>query len=230
MAGLNEAEDIFSYFSLETTSKSSDGSEMNSRDVILEICGNSRNLLKAERLALNFLGKMSGIATLTKELVDRTSGKVIIAGTRKTTPGFRKYEKKAIFLGRGDPHRYCLSDAVMIKDNHIKVAGLKEAIKNAKKISFTKKIEVEVENTENAVKTAKLGADIIMLDNMKPDKIIDTIKSLNKMDLRKNVILEASGQITLENIDEYADSGVDVISLGSLTTASRWLDFGLYIE
>ncbi|MDL5502495.1 MAG: nicotinate-nucleotide diphosphorylase (carboxylating), partial [Candidatus Methanoperedens sp.] len=117
------------------------------------------------RLALNFLGKMSGIATLTREYVERAGGPRI-AGTRKTTPGFRKFEKKAIVAGGGDPHRYNLSDAVMIKDNHIAVIGLEKAITAAKKAaSFTKKIEVEVETVDDAVRAAKMGVDVIMFDN-----------------------------------------------------------------
>ncbi len=230
LAGLKEAKDIFSYFELETSTGRSDGSKIDEGDVILEVSGSSRSLLKAERLSLNFLGRMSGIATLTDKLVEKACGKVIIAGTRKTTPGFRKYEKKAIFLGGGDPHRFNLSDAVMIKDNHIKVAGLKGAINAAKNICFSKKIEVEVENPEDATKAAESGVDIIMLDNMKPEEILKAVELLKKKGLRQNVILECSGGIKFEDIGEYVDTGVDVISMGSLTTASRWLDFGLYIE
>ncbi|MDY6965161.1 MAG: carboxylating nicotinate-nucleotide diphosphorylase [Halobacteriota archaeon] len=230
LAGLNEAIDIFSYLGLETSSKFSDGTRIDEGDLILSISGSSRGISKAERLALNFLGRMSGISTLTDKLVERVCGKVIIAGTRKTTPGFRKYEKKAIILGGGDPHRFNLSDAVMIKDNHIKVAGLKDAIKAAKATCFTKKIEVEVESAEDAVMAAELGVDILMLDNMKPEEISKTVQLLKEEGLRRDLILEASGGITLEVISEYADTGVDVISMGSLTTDARWLDFGLYIE
>lgn len=230
LAGLTEAKEIFSYFGVKNSSKLKDGSKIKAGDFILKINGRSREILKAERLALNFLSSMSGIATLTDKLVEKVGGNIIIAGTRKTTPGFRKYEKKAIYLGGGDPHRFNLSDAIMIKDNHIKIAGLEGAIKAAGDFSFTKKIEVEVESVEGAIKAAKLGVDIIMLDNMGPGEIVKVIKSMNEADLRKNLILEASGGITLENIGEYANTGVDVISMGSLTTASKWLDFGLSIE
>ncbi|MDY6930866.1 MAG: carboxylating nicotinate-nucleotide diphosphorylase [Halobacteriota archaeon] len=230
LAGLSEAIDIFSYFDLTTTPMISEGSRIEDDTAIVKICGSSRSILTAERLALNFLGRMSGIATLTSELVKRSNGNAVIAGTRKTTPGFRKYEKKAVVLGGGDPHRFNLSDAVMIKDNHIKVAGLKGAIDASKAASFTKKIEVEVEIPEDALIAAGLGVHIIMLDNMTPEAIEETIKSLDEAGLREKVILEASGGITRENVGRYADTGVDVISVGSLTTAARWLDFGLYIE
>ncbi|MDY6958464.1 MAG: carboxylating nicotinate-nucleotide diphosphorylase [Halobacteriota archaeon] len=230
LAGLSEAMEIFSYFNLKTSPKSSDGSRIEDGATIVKVSGSSQKILTAERLALNFLGRMSGIATLTSELVKRSNGNAVIAGTRKTTPGFRRYEKKAIVLGGGDPHRFNLSDSVMIKDNHIKVAGLKGAIEASKSVSFTKKIDVEVEIPEDALIAAGLGVHIIMLDNMTPEAIEETIKSLEKAGLREKVILEASGGITKENVGRYADTGVDVISVGSLTTAARWIDFGLYIE
>ncbi|VUT26508.1 MAG: nicotinate-nucleotide pyrophosphorylase [Candidatus Methanolliviera sp. GoM_oil] len=230
LAGLAEAREIFSYFELKTSSESSDGSKIEDGTTIINVSGSSRSILTAERLAINFLGRMSGIATLTGKLVKRSSGNAVIAGTRKTTPGFRRYEKKAIVLGGGDPHRFNLSDAVMIKDNHIKVAGLKGAIEASKGAGFTKKIEVEVESLEDALIAAGLGVHIIMLDNMTPEAIEETIRSLSDAGLRDRILLEASGGITIENVGRYADTGVDVISVGSLTTAARWLDFGLYIE
>jgi len=230
LAGLTEAGEIFSYFGLKTTSELFEGSKIDDGAAIINVSGSSRSILTAERLAINFLGRMSGIATLTSELVKKSSGNAVIAGTRKTTPGFRKYEKKAIVLGGGDPHRFNLSDAIMIKDNHIKVAGLKGAIDTAKGIGFTKKIEVEVESFQDALSAAELGVHIIMLDNMGPEEIEDTIKSMIDAGLRDKILLEASGGITIENVGRYAETGVDVISVGSLTTAARWLDFGLYIE
>lgn len=230
LAGLEEAMKIFEYLGLKTNSKTRDGNKLRKEEVILTVKGSSRKILQGERLALNFLGRMSGIATLASEYAVRAKG-ARIAGTRKTTPGFRKFEKKAIALGGGDPHRFCLSDAVLIKNNHIAITGLENAIRNArKKASFTKKIEVEVENTEDAIKAARLGADIIMFDNMKPEEIEKAIAELKKLGLRDRLVLEASGGVTLANIANYAKTGVDVISTGALTHSSPWLDIGLKIK
>ncbi|MDI6902915.1 MAG: carboxylating nicotinate-nucleotide diphosphorylase [Methanocellales archaeon] len=226
LAGLEEAKAVFEHFALDVESKFSDGAEIKKGDVILEVSGSSRSILAAERLALNFLGRMSGIASLTRECVKRSKG-ITIAGTRKTTPGFRKYEKKAIAIGGGDPHRSSLADAVLIKDNHIKVAGLESAIRNAKKVHPTKEIEIEVDNAKDAIKAAQLGVDIIMFDNMAPEDIRGAVEKLKKAGLRTRVRLEASGGISTENIGEFARTGVDMISLGVLTHSSPWVGFSL---
>jgi nicotinate-nucleotide pyrophosphorylase (carboxylating) len=152
-----------------------------------------------------------------------------VACTRKTTPGIRKFEKLAVAAGGGDPHRFNLSDSVMIKDNHVKLMGIEAAIKAAKKASFTRKIEVEVESTKDAVLAAELGADIIMLDNMPPEVVLETLEILKEKGLRDSVIVEASGGISQENLEGYAKTGVDVISMGSLIHKSRWIDISLEI-
>jgi nicotinate-nucleotide pyrophosphorylase (carboxylating) len=173
---------------------------------------------------------MSGISTLTRECV-LLAGGVRVAATRKTTPGFRLFEKRAVYLGGGDTHRFNLSDAILIKDNHIMILGLKECLRRAKdKSSFTKKIEVEIECFEDMLIAARDGADIIMFDNMDPAKIAEGVDVLKKEGLRERVILEASGGITLDNIKDYGASGVDVISLGALTKDARWIDLSLEIE
>ncbi len=229
VAGLNEATQVFEYFDVFAPTDFVDGDLIKENDVIFALDGGARSILKAERLALNFLGRMSGIATLTRQYVERADGPRI-ACTRKTTPGFRKFEKKAIIAGGGDPHRFNLSDAVIIKDNHITVLGIEMAINNAKKIaSFTQKIEVEVENTDDAVRAAELGVDIIMFDNMPPTEIEKAVGILKEKGLRSNILLEASGGIVLENIARYAKTGVDVISIGALTHSSNWLDINLRI-
>ncbi len=229
VAGLSEATQAFEYFDVFAATDFVDGSVIKENDTIFTLEGGARSILRAERLALNFLGRMSGIATLTRGYVDMAGG-VRIACTRKTTPGFRKFEKKAVIAGGGDPHRFNLSDAVMIKDNHIAVIGLENAVKAAKKTaSFTQKIEVEVENAESAVKAAELGVDIIMFDNMSPGEIGNTVKILVKKGLRNNVILEASGNVSIENVREYSRTGIDVISVGALTHSSNWLDMSLRI-
>lgn len=230
VAGLAEATQVFEYFDVLSTTDLADGSPVKKNDILLTLDGGARSILRAERLALNFLGSMSGIATLTYKYVE-LAGNVRIACTRKTTPGFRKFEKKAVMAGGGDPHRFNLSDAVMIKDNHIAVLGLEKAVKNAKRMaSFTRKIEVEVENADDAVRAAMLGVDIIMFDNMTADKIVQSIESITEKGLRKGIILEASGGISLENLAEYAGTGVDVISIGALTRSCRWLDVSMRIK
>jgi len=230
VAGLSEATQVFEYFDVLSTTDLTDGSSIKKNDVLFILDGGARSILRAERLALNFLGKMSGIATMTHNYVER-AGNVRIACTRKTTPGFRKFEKKAVIAGGGDPHRFNLSDAVMVKDNHIAVLGLEKAVKTAKNMaSFTQKIEIEVETIDDAIRSAEMGVDIIMFDNMTVDKIKESIKILTEKDLRGGIILEASGGISLENIAKYAHCGVDVISVGALTHSSRWLDISMRIK
>lgn len=229
IAGLGEATQIFEYFEIFATTDLSNGDVIKKNHLVFSLEGSARYILKAERLVLNFLGRMSGIATLTRKYVDKAG--VRIACTRKTTPGFRKFEKLAVMAGGGDPHRFNLSDAILIKDNHIAVIGLEKAIANAKKMaSFTQKIEVEVEDVESAIRAAELGVDIIMFDNMKVSEIKKCINILSEKGLREQIILEASGEISLENIEDYAGSGVDVISVGALTHSSPWLDFSLEIK
>lgn len=231
IAGLAEACQIVRYFGLKPELQFDEGEYVTSGAFVISIEGGASAILQSERLVLNFIARMSGISTLTRECVIRASRKashIRVASTRKTTPGFRLYEKKAVFLGGGDTHRFNLSDAVLIKDNHIRVLGLDECIQRARiRASFTKKIEVEVENLEYMLRAAELGADIIMFDNMKPLEIRRGVQELIERDLRDRVILEASGGITLENIEAYASTGVDVISMGALTRNARWIDFSL---
>jgi nicotinate-nucleotide pyrophosphorylase (carboxylating) len=228
LAGLEEACAVFKHLGLAVGSGFVDGQHVMGGDVVLEARGSARDMMRGERLALNFLGRMSGIATLTAKCVSLAPG-VRVAATRKTTPGFRKFEKKAIKLAGGDTHRYDLSSSVMIKDNQIRIMGIESAIKEAKKIaSFTKKIEVEVESLEDAEKAARLGVDIIMFDNMAPSVVRQGVEMVRSAD--KRILLEASGGVNLSNIAGYAKTGVDVISLGALTRDARWLDFSMEIQ
>jgi nicotinate-nucleotide pyrophosphorylase (carboxylating) len=232
VAGIKEAGSIFCYLGIQAETTLKDGDRLKDGEIIFRLNGGAVSILRAERLALNFLGHLSGIATLTRACVDtvrKYSETTRVACTRKTTPGIRKFEKLAVASGGGDTHRFNLSDSVMIKDNHIKLMGIEDAIEAAKKTSFTRKIEVEVESAENAVLAAKLGADIIMLDNMQPDAIQETLKILEGKGLRDSVIVEASGGISRENLEDYAKTGVDVISMGSLIHRSRWIDMSLEI-
>jgi len=227
LAGLEEACAVFRRLGLAVGSGLVEGQAIKKGDVVLEARGSARDMMRGERLALNFLGRMSGIATLTARCASLAPG-VRVAATRKTTPGFRKFEKKAIKLAGGDTHRYDLSSSVMIKDNQIRVMGLESAIREAKKAaSFTKKIEVEVESVDDAERAARLGVDIIMFDNMRPAVIKKGVKKVKAIDER--ILLEASGGVNLSNIGDYAKTGVDVISLGALTRDARWLDFSMEI-
>jgi nicotinate-nucleotide pyrophosphorylase (carboxylating) len=231
ISGLAEAQEIFAYFGLLATPLYDDGEFVPAAGQVISVSGSARAILQSERLVLNFMARMSGISTLTRECVLAAGGRVRIAATRKTTPGFRVFEKKAVFLGGGDTHRFNLSDAVLIKDNHIKILGLEECLRRAKqRASFTKKIEVEVESQGDMIKAAKGGADIIMFDNMVPEEIARGVELLMEKGLRGHMLLEASGGITLDNIQEYAASGVDVISLGALTRNARWIDLSLEID
>ena len=172
ISGLAEAREIYDYFGLISEALYDEGEYVPANGQVLYVRGSARAILQSERLALNFMARMSGISTLTRQCVLSAGGLVRIAATRKTTPGFRLFEKRAVFLGGGDTHRFNLSDAVLIKDNHIQILGLEECLRRAKQLaSFTKKIEVEVESLDDMLRAAQGGADIIMFDNMAPEEI-----------------------------------------------------------
>jgi len=228
LAGSEEAARIFEHEGLKLKHFSRDGKSVNPGTVIMEISGNARAILKGERLALNFVMRMSGIATLTAELVDkcrRINPDVQIAATRKTTPGFRRYEKKAVELGGGIRHREGLYDQILIKDNHLKFAdSITQAVERAKGSDHTGPIEVEVVDKDGAEEAAKAGADIIMLDNMEPDTASEAANVIKNID--PAIIIEISGGITPENITSYARFA-DRISLGWLTHSVKSCDFSM---
>jgi nicotinate-nucleotide pyrophosphorylase (carboxylating) len=231
LAGVSEAGAVFEELGARIVNIKEDGSRIDEGDIVLEVEGPARAILAGERLALNFVMRMSGIATRTQDLVAKcrkVNPKVRVAATRKTTPGFREFEKKAVVIGGGDPHRAGLFDAVLIKDNHIKMAGgVAEALRRARSGSFTKKIEIEVENAADATTAVKNGADIIMLDNFGPDELKRLSAELKK--LNPDVLIEASGGIKSANIEQYA-AGADIISLGLLTHSVKSVDFSMEIE
>ncbi|MCS4541991.1 MAG: carboxylating nicotinate-nucleotide diphosphorylase [Euryarchaeota archaeon] len=234
LAGVNEAKIVFEDLGVKIINVLKDGTRVKANTSIMELKGSAKAILQGERLALNLLMKMSGIATTTATLIEKAhkfNPKIKIAATRKTTPGFRYFEKKAVRIGGGDPHRYRLDDAVLIKSNHLTLAGgLEKAIALAKeRASFTKKIEVEVNNPSDALKAAQLGVDIVMLDNFSTSQIKETIAELKKVGLRNRILLEASGQITPLNIEEFAKTGVDIVSMSYLTLAAEPLDMNLRI-
>ena len=209
-----------------------DGDEVFKKDLILKIRDDVKALLSSERVALNYLQRMSGIATYTKKMIEALDDKnIYLLDTRKTVPNMRIFEKYAVVAGGGHNHRYNLSDAIMLKDNHIDAAGsITKAIKLAREYSpFIKKIEIEVEDLEGVEEAVRAGADIIMLDNMD----IETIKKAIKV-IGKKAIIECSGNIDINNINRFKGLEIDYVSSGAITHSAKILDLSLknlrYIE
>lgn len=230
LAGLEEAALIFIELGLRPVLHAKDGHKVQKGQEVLVVEGRLKDILLGERLALNFIMRMSGIATETRNIVDacdKVRPGVKIAATRKTTPGFRFYEKKAVRLGGGDPHRYGLDDGILIKDNHLAIVGsVTEAVRRAKAYSFSKKVEVEVEDLAQAEEAAKAGADIIMLDNMDPEMAGKCYKAIKRIDGR--IVVEASGGMTPLTAPLYVNCA-DVISIGWITHSARAIQFSLHI-
>jgi len=207
---------------------SNEGDQFRSGDVIAEIRGKMQRILTGERVALNFLQRLSAIATITRAYVEKTAKyDCLVLDTRKTTPGLRVLEKYAVRVGGGVNHRLGLYDAALVKDNHIRGAG---SIKNAvtglrKKLPMTAKIEVEVENINQVREALEAGADIIMLDNMPPGTMKEAVGLIDG-----KALVEASGNITLDNVESVAETGVDYISVGALTHSVRSLDISMEIR
>mgnify|MGYP006291962593 CR=1 FL=1 len=235
VSGLVEAATVFKILncSVEYHKKDSEGTEAG--ETLLTVLGPARALLRGERLALNIIGRMAGIATKTADIVkevNKRNPSTRIAATRKTVPGFREFDKRAVIHGGGDPHRFRLDDCVLIKDNHLElVPSVVDAVNLARMgVSFTKMVEIEVRSLEDAVEAAEAGADIIMFDNMTPDEIRENLSKLDELGLGEGVIFEASGGINADNAGDYAEAGADIISLGALTHSIRSLDVKFEIE
>jgi nicotinate-nucleotide pyrophosphorylase (carboxylating) len=210
---------------IEVTIHCPDGSEVSPRQVIATIRGPARGLLTAERTALNFLGRLSGIATATASVVKAVRGhKAHIVCTRKTTPGLRAIEKYAVRAGGGSNHRFGLDDAVLIKDNHVAIAGgIQSAIERARAgVGHLVKIEVEVDNLAQLEEALRCKVDAILLDNMTPDELSQAVAMVDG-----RAITEASGRITPSTAPSIAATGVDLISIGWLTHSAPVLDIGL---
>ncbi|TMI32905.1 carboxylating nicotinate-nucleotide diphosphorylase [Candidatus Bathyarchaeota archaeon] len=235
IAGLSESIILLKLLGCEGKSKFRDGQEVPAGTIILEADGSGSSLLKVERVLLNMLSHMSGVATATAELVEiakKNGSSARIACTRKTLPGLRYFEKRAVELGGGDTHRLRLDDAVLIKDNHLELAGsITESVRKAKaKVSFTKKIEVEATSPDQAVEAGLAGADIILLDNMTPQDVKKSLNLLEAKKLRVHLLTEVSGGITRENLLSYVKTGVDVISVGSITHSAKAIDMSLELH
>ncbi len=229
VAGVKFAKEIFEIKGCKVQILKKDGQKVNPNQVIMTVSGDARKILTCERTVLNLLTRMSGIATQTNHMVAKMSNKKTkLYATRKTAPGLRFFDKEAVKIGGGEKHRMRLDEMVMIKDNHIAVSNsLLNLIKNAKR--KYKKFEVEVENNSDAIVAAKEGATIIMLDNFSPKQIKKTIQNLKIEKLRDKVKIEASGGITSRNISQYAKTGVDIISVGSITNSVKGIDMSLEI-
>ena len=231
LAGVKFAGDIFRLKGCNVKIIKKDGAKLKSNQIILQISGNAGTVLSCERTALNLLSRMSGIATQTNFLVSKIrkiNTKTKLYSTRKTAPGLRFFDKEAIMIGGGHKHRMSLNDMVMIKDNHLLVINSMEDIsKSARKRH--KHVEVEVENQRDAILAASSGATIVMLDNFSPVQIKKTITALQKKKLRNKIKLEASGGINSKNITAYVKTGVDMISVGSITNSVKGLDLSLEV-
>jgi len=235
LAGIKEAEVIAYLTGLTYEVLSFEGNWANPEDPVMRLRGKARTLLTVERLILNIIQRMSGIATKTYRMVSvarEVNPSVKIACTRKTTPGFRFFEKRAVVIGGGDPHRYALDDMVLIKNNHITaVGGVHEAVSAAKDaVSFSKKISCEARTLQETEEAISAGADIVLLDNFSPKDIGGLIEVLKSKGVRGNVILEASGGINEDNVKEYARNEIDVISSGSLTHSYDSIDFNMRLS
>lgn len=232
VAGVGFTKDLFAMRGCHVKILKKDGASIRPNQIILQISGSARSILSCERTALNLLSRMSGIATLTAEYVDKiksVSKKTDLYSTRKTAPGLRFFDKEAVRIGGGKKHRMTLADMIMIKDNHIaSEVSPASLIQKAKKRSKT--FEVEAENQADAVLAASLGVPIIMLDNFTPAKIRKTITTLKKLGLRNKVRLEASGGIDIKNIKGFARTGVDMISVGKITNSANAIDFSLKVK
>ncbi|MBB6733352.1 carboxylating nicotinate-nucleotide diphosphorylase [Cohnella zeiphila] len=230
LAGMPVARLVFEVVdpSLQVDSQAKDGERIERGRVLAVVEGSTHSILTGERLALNLLQRMSGIATVTRSFVDAAEGyPARIADTRKTTPGHRTLEKYAVRVGGGANHRFGLFDAVLIKDNHIKAAGgVSAAIAAAKRrIPHTMKVEIEAESLAQAEEGARAGADIVMLDNMNSAAMTEAVSAVRR--IAPHVVLEASGGMRRERVREVAATGVDVISVGGLTHSFEALDISL---
>jgi nicotinate-nucleotide pyrophosphorylase (carboxylating) len=234
VCGLEEASIVFDICKCKYKIIIKDGSWVKRGNIVMKITGKARSILKAERTALNLIMRMSGIATTTRKFVDHAEKydhPVNIASTRKTAPGLRFFDKKAVTAGGGHSHRFRLDDMVLIKDNHLSLtSSIERSIQLAKaKVGSSMKIECEVKNMHEAMEAINAGANIIMLDNFSPSEVAETIKVITEIGVRNNVQIEVSGGIDLDNLREYVEAKPDIISVGYLTHSSQAVDYSLQV-
>ena len=229
-AGLDEAEEVFRELRVQVLRKILDGEEISAGTQVMTLQGSAKGILAGERVALNFIMRMSGIATRTRALVKRCrrlNPGIKIAATRKTTPGFRIYEKKAVALGWGMTHRFRLDDMVLIKDNHLMIEpSVSKAVGKVKATGYTGQVEIEVTDLQGAVDGAMAGADLVMLDNFTPKEAARAYRAVKRA--RKETLVEVSGGITEKNILQYVKCA-DIISLGALTHSAKASNFSLSV-
>ena len=230
VCGLEEASMVFDICNCKCDILVKEGSKVVKGTVVMKVSGDARCILKAERTVINIMMRMSGIATETRHIVDLAKGATVLA-TRKTAPGLRYFDKKAVVLGGGAVHRMRLDDMVLIKDNHLNIlSDLKKSIRTARKsVGSSVKVECEVRSEEEALAAVAAKVDTVMLDNFTPKQAQDTIKQLTRMGLRKKVQIELSGGIDQKNVRHYARAKPDFISLGYITHSVKAIDFSLEI-
>ena len=234
IAGVDEALIFAETFGVKAKALVRDGSRTRPNTRVIHFEGDAATLLTIERTLLNLLSRMSGIATHTSQLVEkirRAGYRTVVAATRKTAPGMSYFDKKAVMIGGGDPHRWGLDDMILIKDNHIAIArSVRQAVARVReKVSFSKRIEVEVTDLSDVLEAAKAGVDIIMLDNFTPKQAQKAVDLLKTNKLRNKVLVEASGGVTGQTLVKYAKAGVDIVSLGEITQNFKALDVSLEI-
>jgi nicotinate-nucleotide pyrophosphorylase (carboxylating) len=230
VCGLEEASMVFDICGCNSHILVKEGSKVGKGTAVMNVSGCARAILRAERTALNIMMRMSGIATETRCIVDLAKGVTILA-TRKTAPGLRYLDKKAVVLGGGGTHRMRLDDMVLIKDNHLNiVSDIEKSIRTARKnVGSSVMVECEASSEEEAIAAVAAEADIVMLDNFTPRQAQETIKKIKRMGLRQNVQIELSGGINQKNIRYYARAKPDFISLGYITHSFKAIDFSLEI-
>jgi nicotinate-nucleotide pyrophosphorylase (carboxylating) len=231
LAGRDCATEVFARVDpeLELVWHAVDGTEVSAGDTVLEVTGRLRPILTAERTALNFLGRLSGIATLTARFVaaaHERNPSVEVLDTRKTTPGLRVLEKAAVRAGGGTSHRAGLSDAVLVKDNHLAGTSITEAVRRARALWPGRTVEVECDALRQVAEAARAGADVVLLDNMDPGTVVEAI-GVAHLDAPGPILTEVSGGVTLATVGAYAAAGPDRISVGALTHSAPVLDLGL---
>jgi nicotinate-nucleotide pyrophosphorylase (carboxylating) len=234
VCGLEEASIVFDICNCETQTLAKDGSWVEKGDVVMNIVGKVHSILKAERTALNLIMRMSGIANETRTFIEAIRGynsSIRIACTRKTSPGLRFFDKKAVATGGGDTHRMRLDDMVLIKDNHLLLtSSVEKSIRLARKnVGSSVKIECEVTNLNEVIAAINAGAEIIMLDNFSPQEVTKTMKKITKMGIRNKAKIEVSGGVNLQNLRYYAKAKPDIISIGYITHSPKAIDFSLEI-